>query len=136
MTRATVLVGLLGSVGVATFFILGASSDVGGDPFDSPFYSWSWVALPVLAGLAAIANPATRPIVWAAALHLPLMVGVAYLGTFGHDPNDGASLWMAGEVFLVVQAALAIGVAALARTQRVRMMHGTHPSSPPPQPRA
>ena len=42
-----------------------------------------------------------RPLVWTAALIAPFILEVAVFGTVLHNPDDGASLWLAGE-FLVV----------------------------------
>lgn len=96
--------------------VMRATSETGdGDPFDSPMYVWSWLLLPMIAAVAARKWPTRRPAVWAIALMLPMAVGVAVIGTVLHDPDDGASLWIAGEVFVLVQGLAVWGAAAAAR---------------------
>jgi hypothetical protein len=129
-TRAGILLVLLGCTGVATVPVLISTSDATGDPFDSSLYWWTWLVLPAVAAAAAFADPSTKPIAWIGALYVPVVLGVAYIGTIGHDPDDGASLWMAGEMFVVVQATLSFGAAGVARRQRLRTVRSPLPPRP------
>lgn len=86
-----------------------SSSTDDGDPFDSSLYWWTWLLYPALAAAATRLRPGEhRPIVWTAALMVPLAIEVALLGTVWHDPDDGASLWIAGEIFVAVQAVVTL----------------------------
>jgi hypothetical protein len=49
------------------------------------------------------------------------MLLVAYEGTVAHDPANGASLWLVGEIFLVVQGALIFGAARLGTSAGLRI---------------
>jgi len=98
---------------IALFALMSATSETSdGDPFDSPLYWWTWLLWPACALVAAAVFPDTPASLWTAALCLPLAIGVALLGTIWHDPDDGASLWIAGEVFVGIQA-LVTHIAAL-----------------------
>jgi hypothetical protein len=92
-----------------------------GDPFDSRLYWWSWLLLPPAAMLASFVRPyGTRPLLWTAALIVPLAIEVALLGTVWHDPDEGASLWLVGEVFVGVQGAVTLRAARVGRALRLR----------------
>ena len=43
-----------------------------------------------------------------------MLVGVAVLGTVLHDADDGASLWLVSDVFVVVPGLVVWGAAAAA----------------------
>jgi hypothetical protein len=120
--RASVVAGSLGISQVVLFVLLlqATSDSADSDPFDSPIYWLTWLLVPACALSAGYALPHTPPGVWVAALMLPMAVGVALLGTIWHDPDDGPSLWVAGEVFVGVQAALAWGAASAGSSLRRR----------------
>lgn len=94
------------------------SSTSEGDSFDSSLYWWSWLILPAVAGAASFARP--RPLLWTAALIVPIIVAVALLGTVFHDPDDGASFWVLGELFVLVQGAITFGAASVGATHAGR----------------
>jgi hypothetical protein len=98
-------VALLG-LGTAYWFVLRAtSSSAEHDPFDSDWYWWSWFVLAGAAFLAGFARPALAA--WWGWLALaPFAVLLAFAGTVFHDPDNGASMWLFGEVFVIGQAAL------------------------------
>lgn len=110
--------GFLVAVQIVTFGLMRAtSSAVSGDPFDSQWFWNSWLIYPVLAGLAAVARPAgNRPLWWTAALIVPFVVEVAVLGTVLHDPAEGASLWLLGEIFVLVLGGVTYAGACVGRT--------------------
>lgn len=81
------------------------------DPFDSPYYWWTWLLMPGVSLAAAAGRPARpRPFRWTAALVLPWMLMLAVQGMTSLD-SDG--LWIVGEVFLVAQGAVVLGAAFL-----------------------
>jgi hypothetical protein len=87
------------------------------DPFESPLSWWSWLVLPATAFVAAAIAPARwTALGWLAVA--PLAVGTLLGGTVFHDPDDGASLWMVGEVVVLVEGAVCSAGAALGRTLR------------------
>lgn len=103
----TVVVAVVGVVvlQVVLFFVMRATSSTeSSDPFDSPLYGWTWFAFPAVAFALGALLPQAPSWIWAAAMLGPMAIEVALLGTLGHDPDDGASLWIAGEVFVLVQA--------------------------------
>ena len=103
-----------GSTGL--FLVMRATSETAdADPFDSPLYAWSWLLLPIVAAVAARTWPRRSPVVWAIAITLPVFVGVAVVGTVLHDPANGASLWIAGEIFVLAQGLAVWGAAAASR---------------------
>ena len=75
------------------------------DFFESPFSWWGWIALPAIGAIAG-AGRAGDYWLHAALLVGPQMLALAVLGTALHDPEEGASLWMVGETFLVVLVCL------------------------------
>jgi hypothetical protein len=89
-----------------------STSQSSGDPFDSPLFQWTWLIWIVIALVAGFVFPTSPPRLWAAALLGPFAIGVALLGTVWHDPANGASLWMAGELFLAFLGLVALGAAA------------------------
>jgi hypothetical protein len=92
-----------------------------GDPFDSTLYWWSWLLLPAAALLASFVRPyGRRPLMWTAALIVPLAIEVALFGTVWHDPDDGASFWIVGEMFVAVQGAVTLGAASAGSALRLR----------------
>jgi hypothetical protein len=106
-----------------------------GDPFDSTVYRWSWLLLPAAALLASFIRPdGRRPVLWTAALIVPLAIEVALLGAVWYDPDQGASLWLVGEVFVAVQGAVILGAAkagAALRLRRSPPVTGATLSGPP-----
>jgi hypothetical protein len=99
---------------VALFLLMRATSRTADhDPFDSPLFWWIWLILPTCAFLASYGRPdGSRPLLWTAALIGPFIIAVALLGTVLHDPKEGASFWLAGEVFV-----LALGGLTFARAR-------------------
>jgi hypothetical protein len=97
-----------------------ASTD-DGDPFDSGLYGWSWLLLPAAATLASFIRPhGSPPLLWTAALIVPLAVGVALFGTVWYHPDQGVSFWVIGEMFMAVQGAVTLGAAAAGAALRLR----------------
>jgi hypothetical protein len=92
-----------------------------GDPFDSTLYWWSWLLLPAAALLASFLRPhGRRPLLWTAALIVPLAVEVALLGTVWYDPDQGVSFWVVGEMFVAVQGAVTLAAANAGAALRLR----------------
>ena len=88
-------------------YVLRATSTSGEqDPFDSDWYWGSWLVLAGAAFLAGYARPALAA-VWGWLVVVPFAVILALAGTVFHDPDHGASMWMAGEVFVFAQAGFA-----------------------------
>jgi hypothetical protein len=61
--------------------------------------------------LASFIRHGRRPLLWTAALILPLAVEVALLATMWYDPDQRGSFWDVGEVFVAVQGAVTLGAA-------------------------
>lgn len=72
------------------------------DFFDSPIFWWGWVLFPSLALIGALFGIERHPMVWAGTIVLPAMCWTFVGGTFLHDPDHGASLWLAGEFILLI----------------------------------
>ena len=90
---------------IGLFPLMRATSSTGdGDIFDSSLYLWSWLVLPLVTAACGWRFYREPPWVWVVALVVPLAVEVALLGTVLHDPDDGASLWIVGEFFVLAQA--------------------------------
>lgn len=116
-----VIAGLLVASQVALLQLMRVTSTThDGDPFDSPLYWWSWLLFAATAFLASYARPAWRPWRWTAVLIVPLIVEVALLGTVWHDPDDGASFWLAGEMLVFVQGLLTLAAAGVGALLRLR----------------
>lgn len=111
---------MLLTLGSTLWAILNLTSDSPeGDPFDSPYYWSAWIVIPLLAVLAAVLRPAwPRPLWWATALVLPSVVALGLQGTIFHNPDDGASFWIVGEVLLIMNGAIALGAATIVMTFR------------------
>lgn len=108
----------LAGVGSVTWRVLDATAP-GDDFFDSDLYWWTWIALPLVGAVAgALRSGPWRPLVWAASLMGPSMLANLYIGTIGHDPDDGASLWMVGEIFLIVTGTMVAGARKLGEVMR------------------
>jgi hypothetical protein len=92
-------------VSLATLPLLVATSRTAeSDPFDSPLYWGAWIVFPAIAFFVAAYHPRRRgPLTWALGLVGPWMLLLVVMGTIGHDSDDGASFWVVGEVFLVIQ---------------------------------
>jgi hypothetical protein len=99
----------------AYFWASVATSQIGDDPFDSPLYWWSWLITPVLGMTLGLIFPLVRCRVWMWVIVVPTMLGVALVGTVFHDPDEGASLWVVGEVFVVVQALIVSAAVGIGR---------------------
>jgi hypothetical protein len=68
--------------------------------------------MPFLASAATYLRPGPlRPALWAAALVLPAAVALGVQGTVLHDPRHGASFWILGEMFIVIQGLVAFAAA-------------------------
>ncbi|HEX7167592.1 MAG TPA: hypothetical protein VF230_11485 [Acidimicrobiales bacterium] len=95
------------------------TSRVNADPFDSSMFWWAWLLYPALVGAATWARPAGhRPLLWTAAVVAPFATYVAFAGTAGHDPDEGASLWLVGEIFIAMQAVFTLFVAMLVHASK------------------
>jgi hypothetical protein len=103
LVDASVVVGLA-ILAVGLLVVMGKTSTSAGDPFDSPIFWWLWLLLPGVAFFSGFLRGAySRPLLWTAAFFVPVMVAVGLLGTVFHDTDEGgASLWLAGEVFVAV----------------------------------
>lgn len=113
--RRGVVAGVVVLVGlsVATQLVLAATAEMG-DPFDSPLYPWTWLALPLAAALASAWRPgALTPVWFTAALVVPLLIGTFLLGTVLHDGSGGASLWAVGELVHLAQGVVILAAAYL-----------------------
>lgn len=88
------------------------------DPFESPWYLWSWLLLPALGGLAALVVGPARPFLWAAAMVGPFAVLVALEGTVWWDSADGASFWLIGEIFVGLHLLLIAVVTSIVGARR------------------
>lgn len=93
----------------------------GGDFFDSPYYWWGWLVLPAFTGLVAWRLPSPTNAWFGLVVVVPQAVAVTLLGTVFHDPASGASLWIAGLVFVALQGAVATLTALLAGGLRERL---------------
>jgi hypothetical protein len=83
------------------------------DPLDSSFFWYSWLILPGCAFLASYARPdGARPFLWTAALIGPFVIELALLGTVWHDPDEGASFWLVGEMFVLILGAVTFAAAS------------------------
>ena len=123
VSRTDLLIAVgLAAAQVVFFAVMRATSRTDDhDPFDSVLYWWSWLALPPIVCLLSFARPGSgRSLLWTAALFLPFMIEVALLGTVWFDPDDGASLWIAGEIFIVFQAALTYAAGEVGSRMRAR----------------
>jgi hypothetical protein len=92
------------------------------DPFDSSLYPYMWFIYPALTTNASLLRPGPwRPEIWAAALTVPFVTEILLVGTVLAPPDTGASLWMAGELLVVLHSGLAYiaGTSAL----RIRYIH-------------
>jgi len=119
--RVVAIVVVLVGIQIALLLLMRASSTSNGDPFDSPLYRWSWVLIPACAfGVSFIRPHSGLPLLWVASLMAPLMIGVALLGTVWHDSDNGASLWIVGEMFLLLQGTVALLAASAALLLRRR----------------
>jgi hypothetical protein len=97
---------LLLGLGTAYWFIMSATSrSAEHDGFDSGWYWWSWLVLAGAAFLAGFLRPALAAW-WGWLALVPFALWLALAGTVFHDPVVGASLWLAGEVFVIEQDAL------------------------------
>ena len=97
----------LATVQVILFWAMRATSRTsGGDPFDSRLLWWAWLILPALACLATAVRPwGPRPRWWTGALVAPFGLEVALFGTIFHNPDEGASFWIVGKIFVLVLGA-------------------------------
>lgn len=84
-----------------------------GDFFDAPLFWWSWLVLATVAWLGTLTGLERSPIVWGVCVMFPSMLWAFVAGGLLHDPDHGASLWLAGEVILMVLAGLIAAAAAL-----------------------
>lgn len=120
-SRATdrlVLAGLIAaSIGLLLAMMV-TSPSTSSDPFESSLFRWSWLIVPAAAGVASFVRP--RPVLWTAALIVPIVVAVALLGTVLHDPDEGASLWLIGEMFVLLLGAITFGGASIGAAQAWR----------------
>lgn len=87
---------------VVSWFLMDAVSS-NGDAFDADLYWSTWLILPLLVAIAAAVWPDGHgPPTWSAALFVPWMAIIAWEG-INHDPTEGASFWIVGEIFTLVQ---------------------------------
>jgi hypothetical protein len=106
IAAADAIVGLsLVGLGTAYWFLMSATSrSAEHDAFDSGWYWWSWLVLGGVAFVAGFARPALAAW-WGWLVLVPFAVSLALAGTVFHDHDNGASMWLAGEVFVIAQAA-------------------------------
>jgi hypothetical protein len=106
----TVIAGVLVGVSLVTFLLLRVTTKSNeGDFFDSPGYWATWLLFPLIGLVATLFRPSARTAFLAGlALVGPLMAILFVSGTFGHDPNDGASFWIVGEILLVIEGLFAV----------------------------
>jgi len=111
---ATVVVATLCAIVGSVFWLVCERSSGTGDSdfFDSSLWWFGFVILPGFALVASAAQP-RYPRQWAILLVLPQAIATVLLGTVFHDPDDGASLWMAGLVFVGLQGMVSFGGANL-----------------------
>jgi hypothetical protein len=110
--------------GTATwlFLVATSSSSANSDPFDSPFWNLSWLAVAMAAMVAGYLRGAhKRPIAWATCLSLPGAVVVVLIGTVFYDSRGGASFWPVGEIFVGIESVWAFGAAQLGAAARRRL---------------
>ena len=55
---------------------------------------------------------------WTAALIVPLLIAVALYGTVWSGPDQGASMWIVGEMFIIVQGGWTLLVAYVGASAR------------------
>lgn len=116
---AVVLV-LLG-VGVGLWALNSTSDPQEQDLLDSPYLWWTWLFGAVVAFVAGYLRPGgRRPLWWSLALVSPAGLALAVQGTVLHDPDQGVSFWMLGELFIIFQGILLLAAATTgtARAQR------------------
>jgi hypothetical protein len=119
-SRSWVVGAVVTSVGVAYLAILKATTtSAEGDFFDSSFFWWGWVFLPSVAAGAAAAVPEGAGW-WGWLVVAPQAVAVVVEGALLHDPDDGASFWPVGLMFVALLGFLASGAAQLGRAARNR----------------
>lgn len=111
---------------VSLLFMMRATSRTpGDDPFDSPLFWWSWLILPACAFLASFARPdGARPLLWTGSLIVPFVIEVALLGTLWHDPDEGASFWLVGEVFVLALGGVTLIAGVAGASMRTRRRSG------------
>ncbi len=98
----------------ALFSAIASSTTAEADPADSPVYWATWLVFPVIAFFVATYRPLRRgPLTWALALTGPWMLAALITGTLGHNPDDGASLWIASELLLAIEAVWIVGISSL-----------------------
>ncbi len=108
-------------ISTAAWLVVMGTSTHSMDPFKSPIYSLTWVAgIASVAVASALNGRGTRPAAWAACSLIPGVLALALAGTVFHDPDDGASLWLAGAFFVVIQGGVAWAVGAVTSQCRYR----------------
>jgi len=108
------------SVGIAYFALLKSTTrSQEGDFFDSPWFWWGWLVLPVIAAGAAWIE-AEGAAYWGWLVVVPQAVAVVVEGALLHDPGHGASFWPVGLLFVAFLGFLASAAARLGRTARRR----------------
>lgn len=107
--RTQLLIAIVLAVAGAAFWLLCLATGDGREFTDSPWWVWGALLLPALAATVAFATPVIPRLWWGLLLVAPQMIAIAVLGTALHDPQQGASLWMMTEFFLVVHGLLAWG---------------------------
>lgn len=96
-SRTWVVGAIVTSVGVAYLALLKATTtSAEGDFFDSSFFWWGWLVV------------------------APQAEAVMVEGALLHDPDDGASFWPVGLMFVALLGFLASGAAQLGRAARNR----------------
>lgn len=84
-----------------------------GDFFDASIFKWGSVVIPMIAFLGAFAGIERSPIAWGIAFVLPAVIWTFLAGTVLFDPDQGASFWVVGEVFLAILGAFTAAGAAI-----------------------
>lgn len=97
-----------------------------GDPFDSSLFWWLWLILIVTGYLVSRWRPGPPPLFWTTALIGPLVVAVALLATGWHDPDDGASFWILGEMYVLALGGFAFVAAHVGSERALRRRFGAN----------
>lgn len=108
------------SVGAAYLALLKSTTpSQEGDFFDGPWFWWGWLVLPAIAAGAAWID-AKGSAYWGWLVVAPQAVATVVEGTLLHDPNQGASFWPVGLIFVGLLGCLASGAASLGAAARTR----------------
>ena len=116
--RTAAVAGAVVIAGIASLALMKSTSP-GGDFMDSPWFWWGWVALPVIAAAAAWVS-AEGTAYWGWLAVVPQAMAVLVEGVLFHDPDEGASFWLVGLLFVACLGLLASAAARGGRAARLR----------------